>query len=195
MPGLRRGAPGDDLPDVGPDIWRRIKEATPVSPQCATDQAAFRSVMIPLARGATDGSAKRLLSRTNLRSVRNAASQRRTFVKFFICIMNPYRCLGPGYERPRTGEDEALTLGPAQRIIDVLDRKLEPKCASFKTNLTNLVAGFGVSRHHNHQPYPKVEPKFRANDPSETWSGHNKTPRWMSRNDCRRKKHRRLQDQ
>ena len=30
------------------------------------------------------------------------------------------------------------------------------------------------------RPYPKVEPKFRnPNDPSETWSGRGKTPRWM----------------
>ena len=30
------------------------------------------------------------------------------------------------------------------------------------------------------RPYPKVEPKFRnPENPSETWSGRGKTPRWV----------------
>ena len=32
------------------------------------------------------------------------------------------------------------------------------------------------------RPYPEVRPKFRnPADPSETWSGRGKTPRWLSR--------------
>jgi DNA-binding protein H-NS len=32
------------------------------------------------------------------------------------------------------------------------------------------------------RPYPKVEPKYRnPNNPTETWSGRGKTPRWLSK--------------
>jgi DNA-binding protein H-NS len=69
-----------------------------------------------------------------------------------------------------------------QRIIDVLDRKLETEKRKLQDQLDELGRKFGGSPKDipQRRPYPKVEPKFRnPNDPSETWSGRGKTPRWM----------------
>ena len=69
-----------------------------------------------------------------------------------------------------------------QRIIDVLDRKLESQKRKLEDQLDELGRRFGGSPKDipQRRPYPKVEPKFRnPNDPSETWSGRGKTPRWM----------------
>ena len=69
-----------------------------------------------------------------------------------------------------------------QRIIDVLDRKLETEKRKLQDQLDELGRKIGGSPKDipQRRPYPKVEPKFRnPNDPSETWSGRGKTPRWM----------------
>ena len=69
-----------------------------------------------------------------------------------------------------------------QRIIDVLDRKLENQKRKLEDQLDELGRRFGGSPKDipQRRPYPKVEPKFRnPNDPTETWSGRGKTPRWM----------------
>ena len=69
-----------------------------------------------------------------------------------------------------------------QRIIDVLDRKLEAEKNKLQSQLDELGRKFGGSPKDvpQRRPYPKVEPKFRnpANS-SETWSGRGKTPRWV----------------
>ena len=70
-----------------------------------------------------------------------------------------------------------------QRIIDVLDRKLENEKRKLQGQLDELGRKFGGSPKDipQRRPYPKVEPKYRnPNDPSETWSGRGKTPRWMA---------------
>lgn len=49
--------------------------------------------------------------------------------------------------------------------------------------LTELVDGAGGGRRRgtrNTRPKAKVAPKYRnPNDPSQTWSGRGRTPRWM----------------
>ena len=69
-----------------------------------------------------------------------------------------------------------------ERLIEVLDRKLEGEKRRLQTRLDELGRRFGGSPNDlpQRRPYPKVEPKFRnPNDPSETWSGRGKPPRWV----------------
>ena len=70
-----------------------------------------------------------------------------------------------------------------ERLIEVLDRRLENEKLRLQNKLDELGRRFGGSPKDlpQRRPYPKVEPKYRnPNDPSETWSGRGKTPRWMT---------------
>ena len=55
-----------------------------------------------------------------------------------------------------------------------------------ENRLKQLEAGVGVGAEHEssstgRRPYPTVVPKFRNPDqPSETWAGRGKTPRWLT---------------
>ena len=70
-----------------------------------------------------------------------------------------------------------------QRIIDILDRKLENEKRKLQNQLDELgrrLSGSpaGVPQR---RPYPEVKPKYQnPKDPSETWSGRGKTPRWVA---------------
>ena len=69
-----------------------------------------------------------------------------------------------------------------ERIMDVLDRKLESEKRKLQNQLDELGRRFGGSPKDipQRRPYPKVEPKFRnPNNPSETWSGRGKSPQWV----------------
>ena len=68
-----------------------------------------------------------------------------------------------------------------QEILEVLDRKLEHEKQKLQRQ-DELGRKFGGSPKDipQRRPYPKVEPKFRnPENPSETWSGRGKTPRWV----------------
>lgn len=70
-----------------------------------------------------------------------------------------------------------------QRIIVILDRKLENEKRKLENQLDELGRKFGSSPSDlpQRRPYPKVEPKYRnPNNPSQTWSGRGKTPRWVA---------------
>jgi DNA-binding protein H-NS len=69
-----------------------------------------------------------------------------------------------------------------ERLIEVLDRKMESEKRRLQSRLDDLGRRFGGSHKDlpQRRPYPKVEPKFRnPDDPSETWSGRGKHPRWV----------------
>ena len=69
-----------------------------------------------------------------------------------------------------------------EKLTEVLARKLESEQRRLQHQLDELGRGFGGSPNDlpQRRPYPKVEPKFRnPNDPSETWSGRGKPPRWV----------------
>ena len=69
-----------------------------------------------------------------------------------------------------------------QKILPLLDRKLQQETHKLQTQLDELGRKFGGSPSDvpQRRPYPKVEPKFRnPNNPSETWSGRGKQPRWV----------------
>jgi DNA-binding protein H-NS len=69
-----------------------------------------------------------------------------------------------------------------ERINLILKQRLEDQNRKLQRRLNELGPKFNGS--HNDQvarrPYPRVEPKFRnLEDPSETWSGRGRQPRWV----------------
>ena len=65
-----------------------------------------------------------------------------------------------------------------EKIEAVLDRRLEEERRKLQKQLNELGRKFGASPQR--RPYPKVKPKFRnPKNPSETWSGRGKQPRWV----------------
>ena len=72
--------------------------------------------------------------------------------------------------------------GLHERIIAMLDRKLQDEKRKLESKLDELGRKFGgtASDIPQRRPYPKVEPKFRnPQDPSVTWSGRGKQPHWL----------------
>ena len=54
-------------------------------------------------------------------------------------------------------------------------RKLEQRLSALKGELG------ASSPERQRRPYPKVHPKYQnPDDPSQTWAGRGKTPRWIS---------------
>ena len=69
-----------------------------------------------------------------------------------------------------------------ERLIELLAEKLESEKRRLQGQLDELGRRFGGSPKDipQRRPYPKVEPKFRnPTDPSATWSGRGKPPRWV----------------
>jgi DNA-binding protein H-NS len=65
-------------------------------------------------------------------------------------------------------------------VVAVLRKKLVTKKNALEERLQQLYApdGHGIAR--SRRPYPTVEAKFRnPEQPSETWSGRGKRPRWL----------------
>lgn len=106
------------------------------------------------------------------------------FIKHFIAWWIYVIALGPAMKDRQLEKMDLDDLWDLhQRIIAVLDRKLETEKRRLQDQLDELGRKFGGSPKDipQRRPYPKVEPKFRnPNDPSETWSGRGKTPRWMT---------------
>ena len=70
-----------------------------------------------------------------------------------------------------------------ERVCSLLEQKLESEKRKLQARLDELGRKFDGTRADipQRRPYPKVEPKFRnPEDPSETWSGRGKQPRWLS---------------
>ena len=69
-----------------------------------------------------------------------------------------------------------------QRIVEVLSRRLQDETRKLQKQLDELgrKSGGYPNDFLQRRPYPKVQPKFRNPDnPSETWSGRGKMPRWL----------------
>ena len=70
-------------------------------------------------------------------------------------------------------------------VSAALARKINAETAKLERRLRQLASG-GVSHNgnkisHARRPYPKVYPKYRnPAEPSETWAGRGKKPRWLS---------------
>ena len=70
-----------------------------------------------------------------------------------------------------------------ERVCSLLEKKLESENRKLQARLDQLGRRFDGTPADipQRRPYPKVEPKFRnPADPSATWSGRGKPPRWLS---------------
>src|SRR5712672_3180850 len=76
--------------------------------------------------------------------------------------------------------DELLSLH--EFVSSGLVRKIPAEKARLNPQLRQL--GLGAVPHkmsHARRPYPKVFPKYRnPTEPSETWAGRGKKPRWLT---------------
>jgi DNA-binding protein H-NS len=70
-----------------------------------------------------------------------------------------------------------------EQICSVLVKKITEKERRLQQRLDELGRSFASKPTDipQRRPYPKVEPKFRnPEDPSITWSGRGKHPRWLN---------------
>ena len=70
-----------------------------------------------------------------------------------------------------------------EKIGSILERKFEHEKRKLQHRLDELGRQFGGSPTDlpQRRPYPKVTPKFKnPRDPSQTWSGRGKQPRWIA---------------
>jgi DNA-binding protein H-NS len=77
-----------------------------------------------------------------------------------------------------------------QKVEAVLGEKIDSELIKLGRRLTQLNAEVHIGprpnrkdleRHSKRRPYPKVLPKYRnPAQPSETWSGRGRTPRWVA---------------
>jgi DNA-binding protein H-NS len=69
-----------------------------------------------------------------------------------------------------------------QIVVSVLASKISAEKARLDERLRQLGessgASTGVKKPHGRRPYPRVFPKYR--NPSETWAGRGKQPRWLT---------------
>jgi DNA-binding protein H-NS len=69
-----------------------------------------------------------------------------------------------------------------QRVIEVLDRRLENEKRKLQNRLDELGRKFADNSQDvpQRRPYPKIEQKFQnPDDPLKTWSGRGRSPRWV----------------
>jgi len=79
--------------------------------------------------------------------------------------------------------DELWTL--RNKVTEMLAARIADEKTILEKRLSQLTQRFQTVRPHQGQPgrrpYPRVLPKYRNPDqPSETWSGRGKQPRWLT---------------
>jgi DNA-binding protein H-NS len=71
-----------------------------------------------------------------------------------------------------------------ERVVSVLARRISAEKGRLEQRLQQLGHGVLTSDEHvsrARRPYPKVVPKYRnPKQPSETWAGRGKQPRWLT---------------
>ena len=67
------------------------------------------------------------------------------------------------------------------KVSLILARKMREEKARLESRLRQLDRGVEVKEDSARRPYPKVLPKYRnPAQPTQTWAGRGKTPRWLS---------------
>jgi DNA-binding protein H-NS len=83
-------------------------------------------------------------------------------------------------ELKRMGVDDLW--GLHLEISEMLGRKLEAKRRLLEERIKRVRGKLPDIAPSARRPYPSVLPKFRNPDqPSETWAGRGKKPRWLTR--------------
>jgi DNA-binding protein H-NS len=70
-----------------------------------------------------------------------------------------------------------------QEISINLAKRIKAEKAALEERLRKIEgAGRSIKLHDRRRPYPPVLPKYRnPKNPSETWSGRGKQPRWLAK--------------
>jgi DNA-binding protein H-NS len=94
-----------------------------------------------------------------------------------------------GFKKMKPRDLKAMSVEELWSLRDLvsaaLARKINAETAKLERRLRQL-ASDGLSHNgdkisHARRPYPKVYPKYRnPAEPSETWAGRGKKPRWLS---------------
>jgi DNA-binding protein H-NS len=67
-----------------------------------------------------------------------------------------------------------------ERVVSILMRKISAEKARLEQRLREITAPRANVSHARH-PYPQVFPKYRnPTQPTETWAGRGKQPRWLT---------------
>ena len=68
-----------------------------------------------------------------------------------------------------------------ERLVSILDKKIAAEKSLLEERLRKINAlPLKGNNSRPRRPYPKVGPKFRnPSNPSETWAGRGKMPRWV----------------
>ncbi len=68
-----------------------------------------------------------------------------------------------------------------QRILQILPQKLANEKARLEQRLHQLRSGSDTETKKERRRYPPVYPKYKnPRNPSETWSGRGKQPKWLA---------------
>jgi DNA-binding protein H-NS len=66
-------------------------------------------------------------------------------------------------------------------ISAVLARRISAEKTALERRLQQLTGGISHSQRRERRPYPQVFPKYKnPANPSETWAGRGKQPRWLT---------------
>jgi DNA-binding protein H-NS len=84
----------------------------------------------------------------------------------------------------RTSDLNSIPIDELWALHEKLGKKLVARIVSeqalLEARLDQLQRPPGERQVRGRRPYPPVSPKYRnPNDPSETWSGRGKLPRWL----------------
>ena len=84
----------------------------------------------------------------------------------------------------RTSDLNSIPIDELWALHEKLGKKLVARIVSeqalLEARLDQLQRPPGERQVRRRRPYPPVSPKYRnPNDPSETWSGRGKLPRWL----------------
>jgi DNA-binding protein H-NS len=75
--------------------------------------------------------------------------------------------------------DELFAL--EDEVRETLAARIAHQKSILEKRLRQLTARSQAAGHRRRRPYPRVLPKFRnPSQPSETWSGRGKQPRWLA---------------
>lgn len=68
------------------------------------------------------------------------------------------------------------------QVGNLLEKKLKAEQRDLECKLAGLRGAVNPSGQRPRRYYPAVRPKYRnPDDPSQTWAGRGKTPRWMNK--------------
>jgi DNA-binding protein H-NS len=80
-----------------------------------------------------------------------------------------------------TNELESMSLEELWKLREDVIARLGSKLVAERAKLEERLRQLRPQEHRTRRPYPKVFPKYQnPKDPTETWSGRGRQPRWLS---------------